>query len=84
MPILVLEIAHKKFLTVTFYAWKCSNSIWSSAATTCWLMANQKRSKHGFHWYMICHDLERHGGQTELSKLPPQSGSSLEAVGPNP
>ena len=33
---------------------------------------------------MICHDLERHGGKTELSKLPPQSGSSLEAVGPNP
>ena len=22
---------------------------------------NRKWSKHGFHWYMVCHTLERHG-----------------------
>ena len=27
-----------------------------------WPGTNQKWSKHRFHWYIVCHALERHGG----------------------
>ena len=39
-----------------------------------WLIANQKLSKRGFHWYMVYQALERHGGAMEVKLEQKSSG----------
>ena len=58
MPILVLGIAHLKFFYRNFL---CLLRL-SRYNLFFWPMANKRWSEHGFHWYMACHALERHGG----------------------
>ena len=64
MPILVLGIAHLKifyrnFLCLKVFELKLRLSRYNLFF---WPMANKRWSEHGFHWYMACHALERHGG----------------------
>ena len=64
LPILVLGIVHLKcfygnFLCLKVFEFKLKLSCYNLFF---WPMANRKWSKHVFHWYMVCHALERHGG----------------------